>query len=78
MVTMRERVRVVKVDKDNPEKPPEIVEQETTTKISLDDAALLGFVPGQGFSNPLSEVLNVGNVGDGPAPPVEGAKVGDE
>ncbi len=64
MVTMRERVKVVKVDLDNPEKPPEIVEQETVTKISLDDAALLGFVPGQGFN--------------GPPPPVEGVKVGDE
>jgi hypothetical protein len=52
MVTMRERVRVVKTDLDNPEKPPEIIEQETVTKISLDEAAVLGFVPGQGFDGP--------------------------
>ena len=64
MVTMRERVRVVKVDLDNPDKPPEIVEQETATKISIDDAMILGFVPGHGF--------------DGPPPPVEGVRVGDE
>lgn len=50
IVSMRERVRVVKVDLDNPEKEPEIVEQETLTPISLDDAAVLGFVPGQGFA----------------------------
>jgi len=62
MVTMRERVRVVKMDLDNPEKPPEVVEQETVTPISLDDAALLGFVPGQGFNGQ----------------PQEGARVGDE
>lgn len=62
LVSMREKVRVVKMDLDNPEKPPEIVEQETVTKISLDDAALLGFVPGQGFSGA----------------PQEGARVGDE
>lgn len=49
LVTMRERVKVLKVDLDNPEKEPEMVEQETVSKISLDDAALLGFVPGQGF-----------------------------
>jgi hypothetical protein len=64
MVTLRERVRVVKTDLDNPEKPPEIIEQETVTKISLDEAAILGFVPGQGF--------------DGPPAPVEGARVGGE
>ena len=49
IVSMRERVRVVKVDLDHPEKEPEIIEQETVTPISLDDAALLGFTPGQGF-----------------------------
>jgi hypothetical protein len=55
MVTMRERVRVVKMDLDNPEKPPEIVEQESVTKISIDEAALLGFVPGQGFDGTPTE-----------------------
>lgn len=67
-VSMRERVRVVKVDLDNPEKEPEIVEQETVTKISLDAASLFGFVPGQGFASDA----------DGPSVPVEGARVGDE
>ncbi len=46
---LRERVRVVKFDRENPEKEPEIVEQETLTAISLDSAALLGFTPGHGF-----------------------------
>ena len=109
IVTMRERVRVVKVDKDNPEKEPEVIEQETVTPISLDDAALLGFVPGQGFSqsqedkNIMNRILEFdagaraaglanrsepedvkiikeawGIDGDGPPPPVEGARVGDE
>lgn len=64
IVTMRERVRVVKMDLDNPEKPPEIVEQEASTNISIDDAMCLGFVPGSGF--------------DGPPAPAEGARVGDE
>lgn len=50
MVTMRERVRIVKVDKDNPDQEPVVLEQEQVTSISLDEAALLGFVPGQGFS----------------------------
>lgn len=67
-VSMRERVRVVKVDLDNPEKEPEIVEQETVTKISLDAASLFGFVPGQGFASDA----------DSPSVPVEGAHVGDE
>ena len=67
MVSMRERVRVVKMDLDNPENPPEIIEQETVTKISLDDAAILGFTPGQGFAEQ-----------DGIAPPVEGLRVGDQ
>lgn len=49
LVKLVERVRVVKTDLDHPEKPPEIVEQETVTSISLDEAALLGFLPGQGF-----------------------------
>jgi hypothetical protein len=48
-VKLIERVCVVKTDLDHPEKPPEIVEQETVTSISLDEAALLGFLPGQGF-----------------------------
>ncbi len=65
---MRQRVRVVKVDRDNPEKEPEIIEQETITPISLADAALLGFTPGQGF----------GSDSDGPTPPVEGMRVGDQ
>lgn len=68
MVSMRERVRVVKVDLDNPEKEPEIVEQETVTPISLTDAALLGFTPGVGFASDA----------DGPSPPIEGVHVGDE
>lgn len=67
MVTMRERVRVVKVDLDNPEKPPEVIEQEALTKISLDDAALFGFVQGQGFASDAERQA-----------PQEGAKVGDE
>lgn len=50
MVTMRERVRVVKVDKEHPDREPEIIEQELMTKISLDEAATLGFTPGAGFS----------------------------
>lgn len=50
MVTMRERVRIVKVDKDNPETEPVVLEQESVTSISLDEAAVLGFVPGQGFT----------------------------
>ena len=68
IVSMRERVRVVKVDLDNPDKEPEIVEQETVTPISLTDAALLGFTPGVGFASDA----------DGPAQPVEGVHVGDE
>lgn len=68
LVTMRERVKVLKVDLDNPEKEPEVVEQEAVSKISLDDAALLGFVPGQGFASDA----------DGPSPPVEGVRVGDQ
>lgn len=76
-VNLRERVRVVKTDLDHPDKPPEIVEQETVTTISLDEAALLGFMPGQGFANPLTDILP-NTCGDGPAPPVEGATVGDE
>ena len=67
-VSMRERVRVVKVDLDHPEKEPEIVEQETITQISLDTASLFGFVPGQGFVSDS----------DAHQPPVEGARVGDE
>lgn len=66
MVTMRERVRVVKVDKDHPEKPPEIIEQETLTKISLDEAAMFGFTP-------LGECPER----DAPNTPVEGIRVGD-
>lgn len=90
IVTMRERVRVVKVDKDHPEKEPEIIEQETLTPISLTDAALLGFVPGQGF-NPLppyqdtytaDEANQAWNEftrdADGPPPPVDGVRVGDQ
>ena len=68
MVSMRERVRVVKVDLDNPEKEPEIIEQETVTRISLDAASLFGFVPGHGF---VSDA-------DGPSLPAEGARVGDQ
>lgn len=68
IVTMRERVRVLKVDLDNPEKEPEIVEQETVTPISLTDAALLGFVPGQGFASDADTI---------PAP-IEGVRVGDQ
>lgn len=68
MVTMRERVRVVKMDLDNPEKPPEIIEQETLQKISLDDAAILGFIPSSGFASDA----------DGICAPGEGVKVGDE
>lgn len=68
IVTMRERVRLVKTDLDNPEKEPEIIEQETLTKISLDDACLLGFVQGQGFASDK----------DGIPPPTEGEKVGDQ
>lgn len=48
-VKLIERVRVVKTDLDHPERPPEIVEQETVSAITLDEAALLGFLPGQGF-----------------------------
>lgn len=66
-VTMRERVRVVKIDKDNPDQPPEVVEQESITHITMDQASLLGFVPGQGF----------GSEADKPAPVVEGVRVGD-
>jgi hypothetical protein len=61
-------VRVVKVDLDNPEKEPEIIEQETVTQISLDAASIFGFVPGHGFAGDA----------DGPSVPVEGARVGDE
>lgn len=68
IVTMRERVRVMKIDKDNPEKEPEILEQETSTKISIDEAILLGFVPGQGFASDADHI---------PAP-VEGVRVGDQ
>lgn len=68
IVTMRERVRVMKIDKDNPDNPPEILEQETITPISLTDAALLGFTPGQGFASDADNL----------APPVEGARVGDQ
>lgn len=90
LVTMRERVKVLKVDLDNPEKEPEVVEQETVSKISLDDAALLGFVPGQGF-NPLPPYQDTYTVAesnqawneftrdaDGPPPPVDGVRVGDQ
>lgn len=48
MVTMRERVRMVKIDLDNPEKPPEVVEQETVSQITIDQSELLGFTPGDG------------------------------
>jgi hypothetical protein len=65
-VKLVERVRVVKTDLDHPEKPPEIVEQETATQITLDEAALLGFFPGQGFR--LSQPQDT----DGPVVPVEG------
>ncbi len=65
MVTMRERVKVVKVDLDHPEKEPEILEQETIIPISLTDAALLGFTPGQGFAGDQDRSSN--------PPPVEGA-----
>ncbi len=68
IVTMRERVRVLKVDLDNPEKEPEIVEQETVTPISLTDAALLGFVPGQGFASDADTI----------SAPIEGVRVGDQ
>ena len=68
MVTMRERVRIVKVDKDNPERPPEILEQESLTKISLDEASVLGFSPGQGFQQDADHL----------PPPQEGEKVGDQ
>lgn len=68
IVTMREKVRVVKVDLDNPEKGPEIIEQETVTPISLTDAALLGFSPGQGFVSDADQIVS----------PVEGMKVGDQ
>lgn len=68
---MRERVRVVKVDLEHPEKEPEIIEQETLTKISLDDAAVLGFTPGQGFRQ--------AQPGDDDGPSIcEGAAVGDQ
>ena len=67
MVTMRERVRVVKVDLDHPENPPEIIEQQTVHRVSLDDAALMGFSPGKGFASDA----------EGHAPQ-EGVKVGDE
>lgn len=67
-VSMRERVRVVKVDLDNPEKEPEIIEQETVTKISLDEASFLGFTPGQGFASDR----------DGIPEPQEGERVGDQ
>lgn len=89
MVTMRERVTVVKVDLDHPEKEPEILEQETITPISLTDAAVLGFTPGQGF-NPVPAYQDTYTVAesnqvwsefsgdsDGPTPPVEGTRVGD-
>jgi hypothetical protein len=66
-VTMRERVRLVKIDKDNPDAPPEVIEQETITHITMDEASLLGFKPGQGF----------GSEEDRPAPVVEGVRVGD-
>jgi hypothetical protein len=66
MVTMRERVKVVKMDLDNPEQPPEIIEQEAIHKISLDEAVLFGFTPGQGFSSDADR-----------QPPEEGMKVGD-
>ncbi len=69
IVSMRERVRVVKVDLDNPEKEPEIIEQETLTPISLDDAALLGFTPGRGFAHASDADTQA---------PVEGMKVGDQ
>lgn len=65
-VNLVERVRVVKTDLDHPEKPPEILEQETVTRISLDEAALLGFLPGQGFR--LSQPSDA----DGSVAPVEG------
>lgn len=68
IVTMRERVRVMKIDKDNPEKEPEVVEQETITPISLTDAALLGFVPGQGFTSDADHIPT----------PIEGVRVGDQ
>lgn len=90
MVSMRERVRVVKVDLDHPEKEPEIIEQETITPISLTDAALLGFTPGQGF-DPIPAYQDTyssadanhawaefSRDSDGPIPPVEGVRVGDE
>ena len=50
-VKLIERVRVVKTDLDHPERPPEIVERESEEIITLDQAALLGFIPGQGFLN---------------------------
>ena len=90
IVSMRERVRVVKVDLDHPEKEPEIIEQETITPISLTDAALLGFTPGQGF-DPIPAYQDTyssadanhawaefSRDSDGPIPPVEGVRVGDQ
>lgn len=66
-----ERVRVVKVDLDHPEKAPEIIEQETLTEISRDEAALLGFTPGQGFIQEQSVEREGSSV-------CEGSTIGDQ
>lgn len=63
-VKLIERVRVVKTDLDHPERPPEIVEQETATEISLDAAALLGFLPGRGFLSQAPEAPHDETQGD--------------
>jgi hypothetical protein len=79
MVTMRERVRVVKTDLDNPEKPPEVIEQETVTKISIDDAAILGFQAGAGFAMDEYTAASLSEDSDGLPAPTEGtsADMGD-
>lgn len=41
-VKIRERVRVVKVDVENPSREPDVVEQESTGEISVETAMLLG------------------------------------